>query len=174
MILLALVVGSTYAQDKLGHANVELILNYMPESKSMNQSLQTYQKQLAKQLQVKEDYARTKLTEYQAYMQEHPNATPESDPQVRSKQEELQKLDNEIRTEATKSEEKLMKKRQDLLAPIVEKLKAAIDKVAVAEGYTYVFNSVDGSGVSIILKGPEEDDLTRRIMTELGINIPEE
>jgi outer membrane protein len=139
----------------------------------MNQTLQTYQNQLAKQLQIKEDYARSKLTEYQAYMQEHPNATPESDPQVRSMQEELQKLDNEIRQEAANSEEKLMTKRQKLLEPVIEKLKTAIDKVALAEGYTYIFNSVDGSGVSIILKGPEENDLTKRIMTELGIAIPE-
>ena len=60
-----------------------------------------------------------------------------------------------------------------MLDPIIKKLQTEIKALSEAEGYDYVLNTVDGSGVSIILHGPEEHDLTKKLMTRLGIKIPD-
>ena len=155
------------AQLKIGHANIELILAYMPETKSMTQTLQTYQTQLGKKLETKQTYAQQKLAEAQQAQQ-----NGASDADLQKYQEELQKLDKEIQEEAAEADQKLTKKRMDLMEPITDKLEKAIKEVANEQSYDYIFNSVDGAGVSIVLHGPEDRDLTKTIMKKLGIEVP--
>ncbi|GAB4410326.1 MAG: hypothetical protein OHK0039_14610 [Bacteroidia bacterium] len=158
------------AQDmKIGYANIELILLYMPETKTMNQQLQTYEKKLVEELQAREGYLQTLITEYEDLAKNGSDETT-----LRAKQDEVMKLQQSIREKSQDSQQKLMTKRQDLLEPIIEKLQAEITALAQAEGYAYIFNTVDGSGVSILLHGPEQHDLTKKLMTRLGIQIPEE
>jgi len=159
--------AATAFAQKIGYANVDLILVYMPETKTMNQQLQTYQLKLREQLQKKQEYAQLKLQEAQEKQQN--GATEE---ELKPLSEELQKLDQELQEEAAKADQKLGRKRQELLGPITEKLGKAIKDIANAEGYDYVLNTVDGSGVSLVLHGPEANDITQVVMKKLGIEIP--
>ncbi|WNJ16487.1 OmpH family outer membrane protein [Pontibacter sp. G13] len=158
------------AQVKIGYVNMEAVLVYMPETKSMNQQLQTMQGKLAEDLQTRQVYLQTKAQDYQAAMQS-PN--PPSDSERQALEKELQELDAEIRKKAAESDEKLMAKRADLMAPISEKIQRELKALAEAEGYSHILNTTDGSGMSIVLHGPEEDELTLKLMTRLGIKIPE-
>ena len=164
--------GSAIAQQniKIGYANIEMILLYMPETKSMNQTLQTFRQKLGEDLQSRQQYAQTKLAEYQERMAAGGYATPEAQ---QAAEDALVKLDQEIQQKASESDQKLMAKRNDLMAPIVEKIQKQIKTLAGEENYTYILNTVDGSGVSIILHGPEEDDVTEKLMKRLGIQLPE-
>ena len=165
----ALFMSFSYGQDvKVGYTNVELVLAYMPEAKSMDQSLATYQRSLGEKLQVKQNYAQSKLDEYMK-LREANQLAPAED---KRRQEELQKLDQEIQQFAAESEQKLMAKRQELLEPILTKLQNAINKVAESNGFTYIMNQTTSAGVSTILYSPEENDMTEAIMKELGIQIP--
>ncbi len=65
----------------------------------------------------------------------------------------------------------MLAKRQELLEPVLEKLQAAIDAVAAEQGYTYILNQSTGSGVSVLLHGPEEADITEALMKKLGIEL---
>ncbi|MGB0369226.1 MAG: hypothetical protein ACPGD8_07455, partial [Flavobacteriales bacterium] len=47
----------------------------------------------------------------------------------------------------------------------------AMETVAKKKGFDYILNSVDGSGTSIVLWGPEGHDVTRAIVDELGIKL---
>lgn len=167
LILAIAFTGLSMAQGlKIGYVNIELVLVYMPESQSMNQTLQTFQKKLSEKLQTKQQYAQTKFGEYQ-------NEVDKMDEETRTaKETELMKLDEEIKKESADAEQKLMTKRQELMNPLLEKLDKAIKDMAKAEGYDYIINSIDGNGVSIVLYGPEEHDLTEKLMTSLGIKIP--
>ncbi|MEO0471169.1 MAG: OmpH family outer membrane protein [Bacteroidota bacterium] len=168
MLMLMMAVGTATAQ-KIGYANIELVLAYMPESKSMNQSLATYEKKLGEKLQAKRQYLQTKYEDYQTFAQQTP--TP-SEAELKAKQDEVVKLEGEVQKEAAEAQQKLMERRQDLLEPIVEKMQNAIKGLASDEGYDYIFNAVDAGGVSIVLNGPEERDLTEKLMKKLGIEIP--
>ncbi|MEM7659759.1 MAG: OmpH family outer membrane protein [Bacteroidota bacterium] len=163
--------GTAFAQQniKIGYANIEAILLYMPETKSMNQQITTFREKLAQDLQNRQAYAQTKLAEYQETMQAGGFPTEAAQ---KAAEDELVKLDQEIQQKAAESDQKLMAKRQDLMAPIIEKVQKQIKSLAADEGYTYILNTVDGAGVSIVLHGPENDDVTEKLMTRLGIEIP--
>ncbi|MCB9231725.1 MAG: OmpH family outer membrane protein [Bacteroidia bacterium] len=157
-----------FAQVKIGYTNIELVLAYMPEAKQVEQTLATYQKKLAEKLQIKQQFAQTKLQEYME-LREANKLSPTED---ESRQKELQQLDQEIQKEAADAEQKLMQKREELLLPVLEKLQNKIDEVAKSNGFTYILNQTTSTGVSTILFGPEENDITEKLMTALGIQIP--
>lgn len=162
---------TAWAQElKIGYANIELVLLYMPETQSMNQTLQTYQNQLSKKLQAKQEYAQTKLEEYQGFVQQTP-APSQAD--VEARQQELINLDEEIQKEAQAAEQKLMEKRQTLMEPIAGKLEKELKGIATDEGYDMILNTVDAGGVSIVLFGPPEHDLTEKLFKRLGIPVPD-
>ncbi len=167
LILVVSFAATSLAQElKIGYANIELVLLYMPETKSMNQTLQTFQKKLGEKLQTKQEYAQTKFQEYQE------KAATMDDATRQTKESELMKLDEELKTETADAEKRILEKRQSLMDPILKKLDTNLKELAAAEGYDYILNSVDGNGVSIVLHGPEEYDLTEKLLTKLGIEIP--
>lgn len=157
------------AQDKIAYANIQLILAYMNETKTMQSSLRTYSDKLAQQLKPKQDYLQQKRAEVEEWYAKNQDATEE---QIRPKAEELQKLQEELQKAGMAAEERLAKRQSELMLPITEKLEAAVKTVANANGFDIVLNTTDGSGVSIVLYGPEDRDLTEKIMKQLGISIP--
>jgi outer membrane protein len=162
--------GGLQAQDlKIGYASVDLVLAYMPETQTMNQQLASFEKKLGEQLQIKQQYLQEKYSEYLEF-----EKTTSDEAVLKTRQDDLIKLEEEVQAAQGESRQKLMKKRQELLAPIVEKMQKALDELAGEESYDYILNSVDGQGVSVVLHGPEEHDLTRKLMKKLGIEIPEE
>ena len=58
----------------------------------------------------------------------------------------------------------IQQKQQDLLRPLIEKARAAIQKVAKAQGFDYVIDATPG-GALILFDGK---DLMAEVKTELG------
>jgi len=160
---------SASAQVKIGYTNVELLLSFMPEAKAMENELQVFEEQLVKDLTNRQNYLETLMNEYETAMKA--GTTPPAE--LEKMRNNLIQLDDEIKKKAKDAEIKLQKKQDEMLAPIRDKLKDAIDKVAAESGYTYVLNSSVG-GISAILHGPPSDDITEKVLTKLGIPVPEE
>ncbi|MEZ5064158.1 MAG: OmpH family outer membrane protein [bacterium] len=169
LTLAASLAGPATAQDRIGFANLEVILAYMPDAKTVNDQLDSYQRELGKQLETKQSYAQQKFAEYQ----DAKSAGVASEAKITEMETELQRLDREIRQAAQNADEKMLTRRNELMEPIVEKLQKTIEIVAKAEGYTVVVNGVDGAGTSIVLYGPEDRDLTKKILQEMGVQVPE-
>lgn len=168
LILTALLTfaGTSFAQTlKIGYADIQAVLVRMPETTTMNQQLQTYQQKLSEQLQVKQQYAQTKLQEYMDIRE------TEAQTVLAPMEAELQKLDQEIQQASADAEQKLMTRRQDLLEPIINKLQDNIDAIASEEGYSFIISKVDGTGSSMILYGPPENDVTLKLMEKMGISV---
>lgn len=163
--LIAVLPAAAFAQDRIGYANLDLIIAKMPESQDVAKQLDTFQGELAKGINTKKAYAQQKLVEAQ-------NAQASgivTDEKLTEYEAELRKLDKEIQTTAQDAERKMLQKRNDLMEPVIEKLQETIRQVAEAEGYTHVLNVVDGTGTSVLLWGIEERDLTGKILEALGI-----
>ena len=92
-----------------------------------------------------------------------------SEEKLKAFETELRELDREIRESAAEADKKLLRKRNELMEPVAAQLEEAIRTVALAEGYTFVLNAVDGSGVSVVLYGGEERDITGKVLEHLGI-----
>ncbi|MEM7036489.1 MAG: OmpH family outer membrane protein [Bacteroidota bacterium] len=158
------------AQVKIGYTNIELVLAYMPEAKAMEKSIGTFQKKLAEKIKVKDDYVKQK---YQEYLQLKEQGGMDQAEQER-REKELLRLDQEVQKLAADSEYDLLAKRQELLEPILKKLQGALDAVAAEDGYTYIMNQTTSAGVSTILVGPDENDVTEKLFAKLGMKMPSE
>ena len=125
----ALVMGSTtlFAQ-KFGRINTQEIIMSMPETKTMQDNIETMNVEF-----------NTKLQEYQKGLNTYNEAVREM------KEKELQDLQNRSREFQERAQQDYQKKQNELLAPIIDKAKAAIDKISAANAYTVVFDTSTGS-----------------------------
>ena len=163
------------AQTKIGYLNLEAVLAFMPETKKVNQQLQSFEQKLGEDLQNRQTYAQTLLQEYQEYTStlDPNNLTSEQETEVQNKQKKLQELDQEIQKKNTEAQQKLAAKQQELMGPILERLQKAIDDYATENNYTYILNS-SSNGYSIMLHGAEKDNLSEAILGKMGITVPKE
>ncbi|MEL6853210.1 MAG: OmpH family outer membrane protein, partial [Bacteroidota bacterium] len=136
----------------------------MPETQTMETSLATYEKKLAEDLQIRQRRLQSLYADYQEFAK-----TTQDEAQLKPRQDEILNLEKEIQTKSVESQQKLMERREKQLSPILEKLQNAITEISDARGYTLILNQMDGSGMSVVLKGPEEDDITIALMEKLGI-----
>jgi outer membrane protein len=170
MLLLACLGQMALAQSvtKIGYTNVELILQYMPETKAIETELGKLEAAISKQLEVKQKYYQQKLTEFMEYKESGKPLTPEMEKAATT---ELQRLEGEIQKGIADAEEKMMRRRMDLLKPVQDKMQGAIDAVAKEGGYTYILNQAVGQGIPSILYGKESDNITTLIAKKLGIAV---
>lgn len=168
-LLVLLAATAVHAQEKIAYTNVDVIVAFMPEAKAADQQLQTFEKKLQQKLEIKAEYYQTKLSEFQENVQKGQLSQAETE----QSQKELQKLEQEIQGDYEKAEKDVMLKREELLGPLQTKIQGAINVVAKREGYTYVLNTAQ-NGTTNVLFGPDEANITEKVMKELGIEIPEE
>ncbi len=159
---------SLFAQ-KIGYANIDALLKIMPESQSMQQVLTLYQAKLMEKLEIKKQNFQSQVTAYVELKK-----MPQDLLKMQALESELAKLQNEIKIETASVEHRVKLKKAELITPILQKFQAAIDSISKDEGYDYILNSVDSAGMSIILHGPQEHDLTEKLIRRLGIQILED
>jgi outer membrane protein len=167
--LLAATSTPVAAQDRIAYANIAAILSLMPETKSAAQGVDTLGRKLASDLDVKEAYAKQRYEEAQKAA-----AKGATEQELETFRKELRDLEDQIRKGSEDADTKMAQHKAELMQPVLEKLEKTIKEVAKAEGYTYVLNTVDGNGNSIVLYGQEDRDITKKILTKLGIPIPKD
>lgn len=165
--LFLLYCGSVSGQHTIGYVNLEAVLSVMPETKSMNQQLQTFQQKLGQSLQTKDNYFQLKLQEYQEKA-----AAGATEAELKPEEDELKKLQAELQKLQADSEQKLVQKQQDLMAPILEKIETYIKEIATAKKLDYILNSAT-NGNSVLLQAPDKDNITKDLLDKLGIKLPE-
>lgn len=160
-IALVAFLPALFAQQKikLGHINSNELLSKMPERKEAETKLQEEAKKLETQLSVMTNEYQTKFTEYQS------GVSTMSDIIKQTKTKELGDLEARIQDFRENAQQALQKKESELLKPIIDKAKKAIDEVSKENGYTYVFDS----GVGFLLHTPDTDDLMPLVMKKLGL-----
>lgn len=155
----------TNAQLKIGYTNVEYILTLLPESKQIESELSSFEKQLSSRIQAKITDYQTKLSDYQQ------NAANYDDLIRADKEKEIMDLEANIQEFQQSAQNRLIQKREELLAPAFEKIGTAIEQVSNENGYTHVFN-MTASGQSILLYAREEDNVTDLVLKKLGVDPP--
>lgn len=167
MVVLALIFGATSmatAQVKVAHIDVQKLLEEMPERKAAEAQLKKLEQNYTADIQASIKELQTKAQTYQN------EAASLSEAQLKARQaefekkgEEIQTMENNIRQAEQNARQTLLKKQQELVEPILKKVKAAIEKVAKAQGVHYVLDSSAGSGV-IVASGT---DLYESVKKEL-------
>ena len=168
IFLMILGTSVSLSAQKVGFANLEAVLALHPDMKKVNESVNTFGAKLQEQLKIKQDYAQMKYGEFLEKQQ-----TGAEQAELEALGQELQKLQGEIQQYSVESQQKMAAKRQDEMAPVFDVVQTALNELAEAEGFDMVINAVDGTGLSVVLYGPEDRNLTKKLMERLGIEIPE-
>lgn len=157
----ALFIGSTSfmnAQSKVAHINTQELVESMPKMKAAQAELQKL--------------AQTYEAEIQASIKEYQNKTKQYDAEASTKTneenqkriEEVTSMQQSIAAYQKQAQDDLAKKEAELLKPIYEEARVAIQKVAKEQGFNYVLDAMSGQGVLYA----DGKDLLADVKKELG------
>ncbi len=159
LVLFVAATGFVNAQSKIAHIDVTQLLSAMPEMKSAEAELKKLSETYNADIESSITELRNKSTMYQN------EAESKSKEENEKRAIELQGAQKTIGEAQQTAQRELQKKQQELFAPISDKAKAAIEKVANEQGYDYVIDSQAGGGL-IVANGK---DLLPDVKKELGI-----
>jgi outer membrane protein len=158
LLLAVCTIGLTGLSQKLGHINGQALVEHMPEYKTAYEELNAYKQQYEDALVAMQGEYDKMIQEFQKVEQTAPKAI--LDAKVKDIEAKRQGIyDFQEQASADVSSEEMKK-----VDPILKKAKAAIEEVAKANGFAYVFDS--GTGTLLYLGG---EDVTPLVCTKLGI-----
>lgn len=146
---------ATFAQ-KFGKVNTQTIMAALPDIAKVNGELQAEQKTYENELKNMQD----ELTrQSEAYEKGKSTMNPT---QQKQKEQELQTLYQKIQQTYQDNSQALQKKQQELMQPIVTKVRNAIESVGKTGGYTFIFEE----GVAVYT-GTNVEDVTSKVQAEI-------
>ena len=131
----------------------------MPERKTAEEEVQTFAKSLESQLQAMTAEYQQSVQEYQA------NEATYTDLVKQDKVTEITGLEQRIQSFQQNAQQALQSKEQELLEPILQKARQAIEDVASEGGYTYIFDKSVGS----ILYVKESENILDKVKKKLKL-----
>lgn len=160
-IVLLLSVGLLFAlssqAQKLGYIKTEDLIDAMPEYKKAMSDLEIYQKTF-------QDQGQTMYKEYQTKVDAYQKDLPTmNDAMKETREKEIVDLQNRIQDLDSTMQTKMQAKQKDLMAPIFDKVKAAIQTVGKENNYQFIF---DGGG---LLYAQDADNVLPLVKTKLGL-----
>jgi len=158
IVLLLFSVFTMSAQSKVAHINSQALISEMPEVIEAQAQLEKLQKTYATEIEASMKEYQTKLQTYSADAQNQTEVTNQA------RQKELAGMEQNIQQYQQTASQDIQKKQADLLKPLIDKAKAAIQKVAKAQGFDYVIDATEGG--SLILANGK--DLLEEVKVELG------
>jgi len=159
-ILLCFLPLSSFGQQvKLGNINTNDLLSSMPEIVAAKAYLDSMSKKAQATLKSLEDEYRGKIDDYQK------NSSSWSDAEKRSKETEIQQLQERATQYQTDAKDELDKKQDEKMTPIITKVKDAIKQVAKEGGYTYIFDTASG----VVLYAVDTEDVTPQVKRKLNL-----
>ena len=157
--ILCLFAVNSYSQNKLGYIDSQELLLLMPERKTAEEEVQTFAKSLESQLQAM-------TAEYQQSVQEYQSSeSTYTDLVKQDKVTEITGLEQRIQSFQQNAQQALQAKEQELLEPILQKARTAIEDVASEGGYTYIFDKSVGS----ILFAKESENILQLVKKKLNL-----
>lgn len=162
ILLLAIAPVVAYAQNaKLAHINTSELFNLMPEIPDIENQLNTKQEEISKNGQALVDEFHKKTEEFQ-------KLAPTSSETIKAgQQKQLDQIQERYQMFLQNSQREMEELRQKLLAPVQQKIAAAIKAVGDEKGYTYIFDLAAGNPV--YCNSTTAEDATPLVKTKLGI-----
>jgi len=162
LIFLTIATFSTLSAQKFGHLNLGNLIMLTPEAQSADKDLATYRDQLLADLKKKFEVLQADAEKLQI------NYNSGKLSQIKAGEQEtlLMKREQSLHQEEVEIGNKVAKKREDLLKPILGKVENALIEIGKEGGYTMIF---DTSIFNAVLYLEESDDVMPQIKAKLGI-----
>ncbi|MBK0370286.1 OmpH family outer membrane protein [Flavobacterium sp. SE-1-e] len=143
------------AQAKIAHVDTGEIMSKMPAMLDAQKQLETLSKTYDAEYKKMVDEYQAKLKKYEA------ESTTVTEAVNTDRSKEVQDMQKRIVDYRDNAQKELQQKETDIVKPLMDKVKASIQKVGKAKGYQYV---VDGSSL-LLADGP---NLTADVKKDLG------
>ncbi|MDR3287574.1 MAG: OmpH family outer membrane protein [Prevotellaceae bacterium] len=156
----AMFANSAFAQQKFAHINRGELIQLMPDYKTAGEKLDAYGKELNSNLEEMQVENNKKIEDFQK------NSETWSAEKKEVKSQEIVTIQQRLREQQTVAEEQFNRKQEELIMPVIKKATDAINKVAKAGGYIYVF---EASTVNYVDE-TQSTNLLPAVKKELGIN----
>jgi outer membrane protein len=160
LVVFILLANISFGQ-KFAYINSQAILGNLPEVKQANANIETFRNQLISLGQKKVEALQKKykeLEQKQSRGELSPLQLDNEAKKLKTDEEKLAKFDQE-------SQQRIMEKSEELLKPIRDKVQKAIDDVAKANGYEFIFDASMG----FILYADQNTDISDKVKAKLGI-----
>ena len=162
MALLLAAAVSVNAQQKIGFVNSSMIFQQIPEAQDAQKKIDAITKPYQDSLAAMESALQAKIDDYQK------REAMLNDAAKKSAQQEfadLKRKYDEFRLDKFGNEGEIAKKTDKIINPLKDKILKAIESVAKAEKYTFVFDQTDN--VRVLLYGDPHEDLTNRVIDKI-------
>lgn len=145
--------------QKIGHINGQQLVENMPEYKTAYDELNVFKKQFEDQLLDMENKYKTMVSEFEVKSQQPMNDVIKSQliKNIEDQRNRIYEFQEMASNEVAKEEENRVR-------PILEKAKSTIEKVAKANGFSYIIDS--STGALLYMGGT---DITALVCADLGI-----
>ena len=157
-LMTVLPITVTYAQSKIAHIDTQKLISEMPEVIAAQKQIKAVEETYTKEIENTYKEFQTKAQSYSA------DAANQTDVTNQARQTELESMQQNIQKYRETAAQDLQKKQGEMMRPLYEKARAAIEKIATAQGFDYVLDASAGGSV-IMAKGK---DLMADVKSELG------
>jgi outer membrane protein len=153
--------GSAMAQKnlKLGHINSTELMQIMPGRDSAQAVLQAEVTELEETLKSMQAEAEKRYNEYVAGQAGWTELIRQT------KQREIQDMAARIQEFQENAQKQLQDREAELLKPLIDRAKKAIEDVAREGGYTYILDA----GSTTVLYSQDSDDIMPQVKKKLGL-----
>lgn len=140
-VALLLLAGTTSMaqQLKLAYINSNEIVSLMPEIKTVQEQMQTFEKELNDTYQGMQTELTNKATEYKKNAETWPDAVKAQ------KEKELNGISENIQTFNAAAEQDMQKKYSELMQPVLTKVQDAINAIGKENSITYILDTKNGT-----------------------------
>lgn len=156
-----LISSNSLSAQKFGYINSIELLSELPEISAADDAIVAYQTGLVEKGQA---MVKTFEANYQKYMEEAQSGMlsgvqqQQKEGALAMEQQKIQEYEYEVQTLVTQ-------KREEMYAPILDKVRQTIEQIGKDEGYTMIFDSSVGG----ILSADDGDNILNLVKTKLGI-----
>jgi outer membrane protein len=146
------------AAQKFGHIDSQQLLLSMPEREQAQTKLESQAVMYEEQMKAMQTELQTKYDDYLAKSETWPAAIRTT------KEKELNQLQQGMQDFSATAQQDLAKMEEELLTPMIERAKKAIEDVGTENGFTYIFDA--STGVTLFNGG---EDVTSLVKAKLGL-----
>jgi len=161
LILMFMASTQSLSAQKFGYVNSIQLLSELPEITQADDAILAYQQTLVSK---GEEMVKAFEVSYESFITDAQSGNltaiqqQQKEGDLALQQQEIQKYEYEVQNLITQ-------KREEMYAPILEKVRSTIEQVGKEGGYTMIFDSSVGG----ILTANDSDDVSSMVKSKLGL-----
>ena len=152
-------IGSFTFSQKIGHLNTVAFIDTLTEAKIMADKIADYEKALTAQ----GEQMAMKFQKNVEMFQKDVQSGALTPIQQQSKQTELETEQAALGNYQKSAQESLLKRRDELLKPLLDRISKALVEIGKEEGYLFIFDASVG-----LLHFPESDNVSNKLSQKLA------